>query len=850
MGTAAGDNREEDPRLARHIIARPRVIRLLDETDARVRILSAPAGYGKTTAARQWLRAAGGPAAWYEANSASADVAALSAGVVKAATRVLSSVGTLLSDRLRAGRGSVADPDLLAEAVESDLSGWPRNAWLVIDDYHNLMESPLAERFVQRLLEAPDFRLLLLTRRRPSWLTARQLIYGEVCELGTHALAMTAEEASLVLKSVGSAAVTGLVALAQGWPAVIGLAALTTSSLDNLGDRMPEALHSYLAEELYQAAPEELRLALLQLSFAPTIDVALANSLFGAQADQVLEEAIQFGFLAPQQDPKYDLHPLLRKFLLAKAEQYQSEIATWCEQISGHLRDVCAWDDLFTLVELVPSEAGYDMLIEGALAEFLRDGRVVSVERWTTEALSHGIRSPQLELAEAEVLFRGARHREAEERALSAANSLGRHHPLRSRALYRAAQSAQLDDRATAAISRHREAAETAVDDGDRSNALWGQFVAHAESDNREEALRAASEYERTPSSSPDYRLRRAHARLSIAVRWEGVGAKLDHYREYTALLTQPADPLIQTGLAQVINTVFLMGGEYAEALKVADQEAAIAERVGLEFVRPHVLVTQAAAHLGQRDFVRAREALKRAYKEAERLVDKHSLINSTMLEGRLNLVQLNPKRAGDLLDRDWGGWPSKAIGAEYLALQAVVHACLREEANARERITDSAQLSSQIEAEMYRTWAGAIADHAAHGRRESLTAAFESAWSLGHVDSVISAYRSYPAMLGEFVNSRSIVPRLRVVLTAGRDHAHAKRAGLRLPVNELQARRLLTARELEVAALIHQGLSNMEIAKTLWISESTAKVHVRNILRKLGARTRTEAAVLLADRL
>ena len=209
MGTVAGENRETEPRLARHIIARPRVIRLLDETDARVRILSAPAGYGKTTAARQWLSSKTTAVAWYDATSASADVAALSAGVVRAASRLTGTVGTLLSERLRAERSSVMDSESLAEAVLSDLSTWPSEGWLVIDDYHYLIEAPPAERFIERLIEAPNFHLLLITRRRPSWLTARQLIYGEVSEFGTHALAMTADEARLVLGSVRSAAVSG-----------------------------------------------------------------------------------------------------------------------------------------------------------------------------------------------------------------------------------------------------------------------------------------------------------------------------------------------------------------------------------------------------------------------------------------------------------------------------------------------------------------------------------------------------------------------------------------------------------------------------------------------------------------
>ncbi len=54
-----------------------------------------------------------------------------------------------------------------------------------------------------------------------------------------------------------------------------------------------------------------------------------------------------------------------------------------------------------------------------------------------------------------------------------------------------------------------------------------------------------------------------------------------------------------------------------------------------------------------------------------------------------------------------------------------------------------------------------------------------------------------------------------------------------------------LTSRELEVLALVAQGRSNGEIGRTLYISTKTASVHVSNILGKLGARSRTEAAAI-----
>jgi two-component system, NarL family, nitrate/nitrite response regulator NarL len=59
----------------------------------------------------------------------------------------------------------------------------------------------------------------------------------------------------------------------------------------------------------------------------------------------------------------------------------------------------------------------------------------------------------------------------------------------------------------------------------------------------------------------------------------------------------------------------------------------------------------------------------------------------------------------------------------------------------------------------------------------------------------------------------------------------------------------ILSAREKDVARLLANGVSNKEIARALGVEVVTVKKHVGNIFRKLGARNRTQAAVLLAER-
>jgi DNA-binding NarL/FixJ family response regulator len=71
---------------------------------------------------------------------------------------------------------------------------------------------------------------------------------------------------------------------------------------------------------------------------------------------------------------------------------------------------------------------------------------------------------------------------------------------------------------------------------------------------------------------------------------------------------------------------------------------------------------------------------------------------------------------------------------------------------------------------------------------------------------------------------------------------------GLRPQVRGRRTGEHLTKREEEVLRLVSQGLSNRQIARTLWIAESTAKVHVHHVLEKLGVRSRTEAAAMASE--
>src|SRR5690348_12142619 len=98
---------------ASHIIKRPRLTKILDETEARIILLCAPAGYGKTTLAREWVATREEPVLWYSGGPAMADVAALAVDLAE----LFAPPETELIERVRfqAARGESAR--LLASAL-------------------------------------------------------------------------------------------------------------------------------------------------------------------------------------------------------------------------------------------------------------------------------------------------------------------------------------------------------------------------------------------------------------------------------------------------------------------------------------------------------------------------------------------------------------------------------------------------------------------------------------------------------------------------------------------------------------------------------------------------------------
>jgi DNA-binding CsgD family transcriptional regulator len=110
-----------------------------------------------------------------------------------------------------------------------------------------------------------------------------------------------------------------------------------------------------------------------------------------------------------------------------------------------------------------------------------------------------------------------------------------------------------------------------------------------------------------------------------------------------------------------------------------------------------------------------------------------------------------------------------------------------------------------------------------------------------GYLDAVVFACRAFPPLARVAAEDGTLAPELTRLLASSRDVDIGRAAGLVMP-RELRTHESLSRRERDVYELLVQGRSNREIARMLFIGESTAKVHVRHIFEKLGVHTRVEA--------
>ena len=542
----------------RRIIERPRLTYALDRSSARIRMLVAGSGYGKTVLLEQWAPRDGRSVGWLRARPSATDVAVVARGLARATATVVPGAGSRMLERL----GITQDPEresvLLAEMLAEDLADWPETGLLVVDDYHYLAESEASERFVATLVEGAPVRLLLASRVRPVWVSPRSILTGSVLEVPQSVLVMNADEAELVLDGA-RVETLGLVALAGGWPAVVGLAAMVPDAgVDE--SLTPDALYELFADEIYRGLEPTLRTGIATLAAMPLVDRELAAVVLGAErAETTCDEALALG-LMDERDGRLELHPLAETFFGSRGSTDSSrDLRGAAADALGLYRERHEWDPAFELIRRFEIDDELGALLSDAIDDMLNAGRLPVLRKWVRYARARRFRHPVVSLAEVELELRRGRHLTALTLARAALSDELTTGELRYRIAMTAARAAHAGSRDDEALDLYRDALRLALTDAQERDARWGELVCTAALELPE--AHTLLDVLRNSVDRSDIRdqVRLADKQLLVGLRF-GVVRHLAESRAATELVDRTDDPFVRCSFRTVHGWALALG--------------------------------------------------------------------------------------------------------------------------------------------------------------------------------------------------------------------------------------------------------------------------------------------------
>ena len=326
------------PRRRRTLVSRPRLSeRLSRGGESALTLVSAPAGFGKTTVLTEWLAEwlAAAPAgersvAWLSLDERDNDPALFWRYLVAAFDTAAPGVGSSALTLLQSPRPAA---DAVLAALLNDLGAIANDVVLVLDDFHVIGDREVQDGMAF-LLEhlPPQIQLVIAGRADPALPLARLRGRGELLEVRAAELRFTAEEAATYLNDAMGLALTArdvaaLEERTEGWIAALQLAALSMQGRDDVAGFIAgfagddRYIVDYLVEEVLQRQPDSVRTFLLQTSILSRLTGPLCDAVTGQDGGRAMLEALDRGnlFLVPLDDRRrwYRYHHLFADVLQA-----------------------------------------------------------------------------------------------------------------------------------------------------------------------------------------------------------------------------------------------------------------------------------------------------------------------------------------------------------------------------------------------------------------------------------------------------------------------------------------------------------------------------------------------------
>jgi LuxR family maltose regulon positive regulatory protein len=876
-------------------LVRPRVSDLLDQgTQAKLTLVSAQAGFGKTTALATWVhqRSEPGLVAWLSLDAADTHPGTFWAYVVTA----LSAADPELSANVLPLLESSTSPTQAAlTELLNGLAELEHPVVLVLDDYHLVDSSDIAEGVAFLLAHLPPHvHLVIGTRIDPSLPLSRLRVRGELVEIRAADLRFTDVEAASYLHHAGvhldPAEAAILERRTEGWAAALQLAVLSLQNRADVSDFLADFagddrfIVDYLVEEVLSRQPQEVREFLLRTSIlerlsGPLCD-AVTDSTGGADTLERLERENLFVVPLDARRQWYRYHHLFADVLRAhaSADPTGPRLATLHERASAWYhadgQPVAAVGHALAAGDHFRAAA----LMETAIPDLLRDRQEATIVGWVDAvprdvvrarpvlaigfvaglmSVSHVSSIPQ-RLDELEAVLAGLDPASPADAGLVVEDPDALRQVPGKVQLYRAAYALLTED--LEGTQRHvaQATSTAAADDHPTRAGAWGlSGLAHWRAGNIEEThhcysrcveelLKAGHLSDVLGCTTTLADIRIAQGRLSDAERALHGGLALTS----SAVPAPRGTADMHTGLAQVA----LERGLFDAAEEHVRHAQQLGEAAGMPQHAAQVRVTMALVRAARGDVDEALSLLE----EAERVYvpdfkpDVHP-VHAT--RARLLIAQRRLEEARAWAD-DHRLQPSDTLTYvreyEHITLAMLLLAGNRSPtatglAQTRSfltRLHDASQAGGRFGALLEVTMLQACAalaggDH--HDAADHLRLALRLSAPERFVRPFTDHAADLPRLVALLTPEEQRTPWVRTLCAAcssGRSataptQTKASRQSLVVPLSE---------RELEVLRLLATDLSGPELARHLVVSLNTVRTHTRNVYSKLGVNGRRAA--------
>ena len=346
------------PQLRPGAVSRPRLRGRLNQALSHpLTLISAPAGFGKTTLLSEWVGNCGVPFGWLTLDESDNDLIRFATYLLAAMQWSDSGIGQGISSLL--GGPDAPDLEVLLTALINDLVDRTGQVLLVLDDYHTI-QNPAVHAAMAFLLnhQPAALHLVIITRQDPPLPLPRLRARGQVVDIRADDLRFSVEETARFLEAnletpLDPGAISALQARTEGWAAGLQLAALSLQNsadpagyIERFHGSQPDVFDFFL-DEVMAKQPQEIQDFLRQTAVLDRMNASLCDRLTGRQDSRQILHGLEHAnlFLAPLDGERewYRYYQLFADFLKAGLASEQrtalhAQAAEWFAQ-QGHTRE-------------------------------------------------------------------------------------------------------------------------------------------------------------------------------------------------------------------------------------------------------------------------------------------------------------------------------------------------------------------------------------------------------------------------------------------------------------------------------------------------------------------------------